>query len=157
MNNDMRKQEYGVSLLRVALGTMLLTHSLYLKLGIFGLQGTVDYFTSLGLPPASALVVIIVEAVAGLALVVGFHSRTAALVTIPVLLGATWAHWANGWVFSNAGGGWEYPLYLAIAAAAQVLLGDGALAVGSPVPAFLDSRASRGAELCFDRLRRISR
>lgn len=150
--NNVRTQEYGVSILRVALGTMLLTHSLYLKLVIYGFEGTVGYFTSLGLPPASALAVIVTEAVAGLALVVGFHSRTAALVSIPVLLGATWAHWANGWVFSNANGGWEYPLFLAVAAAAQVLLGDGALSVGSPAPAFLEDhrrRTHRGAALSF--------
>jgi putative oxidoreductase len=29
-----------------------------------------------------------------------------------VLAGALWAHAGNGWVFSNAGGGWEYPLFL---------------------------------------------
>ncbi|HEY0964083.1 MAG TPA: DoxX family protein [Pseudomonadales bacterium] len=150
--NNVRNQQYGASILRIALGTMLLSHSAYLKLVIYGFEGTVGYFTSLGLPPASALAVIATEIVAGLALIVGFHSRMAALVSIPVLLGATWAHWANGWIFSNAGGGWEYPLFLAVAAAAQVFLGDGALAVGSPAPAFLDARnhrVGRGAALSF--------
>ena len=90
--NDLVKQQYGVSVLRVALGTMLLAHSAYLKLVVYGFAGTVEFFTGLGLPPASALATIVVEIVAGLALVVGFHSRTAALVAIPVLLGATWAH-----------------------------------------------------------------
>lgn len=145
---NVRIQNYGTTILRVALGTMLLTHSLYLKLVIYGFTGTVDYFTSIGLPPALALVVIITEAVAALALVVGFHSRAAALAAIPVLIGATWAHWTNGWVFSNANGGWEYPLFLTVAAAAQVLLGDGALAAGSPAPAFLEDyrrRTNRGA------------
>ena len=33
---------------------------------------------------------------------------------IPVLLGALWVHSGNGWVFSNANGGWEYPLYLVV-------------------------------------------
>ena len=36
----------------------------------------------------------------------------------------------NGWVFSNEGGGWEYPLYLIVLSAAQVLLGEGAWALG---------------------------
>ena len=36
------------------------------------------------------------------------------LALIPVLGGALWVHAGNGWVFSNAGGGWEYPLFLIV-------------------------------------------
>jgi putative oxidoreductase len=54
------------------------------------------------------------------------------LALVPILLGAMWAHLGNGWVFSNANGGWEYPLYLAVLAAAQSLLGDGAFALKLP-------------------------
>jgi putative oxidoreductase len=43
-----------------------------------------------------------------------------------VLLGATWAHWKNGWLFTNGGGGWEYPLFLAMATSALALMGNGA-------------------------------
>ena len=38
-------------------------------------------------------------------------------------------HGGNGWVFSNQGGGWEYPAFLVVAAVVQVLLGDGAAAL----------------------------
>jgi putative oxidoreductase len=38
-------------------------------------------------------------------------------------------HWANGWSFTAAGGGWEYVAFLIVALVAQALLGDGALAV----------------------------
>ena len=55
--------------------------------------------------------------------------RRVALLLAPILAGATWAHWGNGWVFSFEGGGWEYPLYLALLAVAQFLLGDGRLAL----------------------------
>jgi putative oxidoreductase len=41
---------------------------------------------------------------------------------VPVLLGATWAHAGNGWVFSNAGGGFEYPLFLVVISIAVALL-----------------------------------
>ncbi|MEO1204393.1 MAG: hypothetical protein AAFX10_16940, partial [Pseudomonadota bacterium] len=44
-----------------------------------------------------------------------------------VAFGATWVHAGAGWVFSNEGGGWEYPLFLGIACIAQALLGPGAL------------------------------
>jgi len=49
---------------------------------------------------------------------------------MPILLGAAWVHLPNGWVFSAPNGGWEYPVFLAAAAAAQALLGDGAYALG---------------------------
>ncbi|MDT8408706.1 MAG: hypothetical protein RQ741_03815 [Wenzhouxiangellaceae bacterium] len=56
------------------------------------------------------------------------HSCGLALIAaiLPVLLGALYVHLGNGWVFSNAGGGWEYPLYLVALAVAQFLLGAGA-------------------------------
>jgi len=62
-------------------------------------------------------------------LVLGVRTRVVAAALIPILLGATWAHAGNGWLFSAANGGWEYPLFLTAAAAVQALLGDGALAL----------------------------
>ena len=70
--------------------------------------------------------------IGGIMLLVGYRTREAALVLVPVLLGATWVHWKNGWLFTNAGGGWEYPLFLAVAAVAVALTGPGAYAL-SPV------------------------
>ena len=123
-----RTAPYGALVLRVALGLMFLAHSLYLKLVVFTLPGTVKFYESLGLPGFGAHATILVEAIAGVMLVAGFRTRLAALATLPVLLGATWVHAGNGWLFTNTGGGWEYPLFLAAAAVAQALLGDGALA-----------------------------
>jgi putative oxidoreductase len=50
---------------------------------------------------------------------------------VPVLLGATWAHSGNGWVFTAANGGWEYPAFLAAAAVSLALLGDGRYALAN--------------------------
>ena len=44
---------------------------------------------------------------------------------VPVLIGATLVHIPNGWLFTSANGGWEYPAFLAVASAVQALLGDG--------------------------------
>ena len=41
---------YGALLLRVGLGVMFLVHSLYLKLVVFTLPGTVKFYESIGLP-----------------------------------------------------------------------------------------------------------
>lgn len=127
---DSRTAPYGALLLRVSLGVMFIAHSLYLKLVVFTLPGTVQFFESLGLPGVAAHATIAVEAVGGLMLVVGVKTRWASAALLPVLLGAAWVHWSNGWLFSNAGGGWEYPVFLAAATAAQALLGDGAHAAG---------------------------
>lgn len=125
--NEQTLQNYGITTLRISLGLVLIAHSLWLKLVIFTLPGTAAFFESIGLPGIAAYAVFLVEVISGIALVLGLESRWAALIAVPVMAGATWAHAANGWLFTNAGGGWEYPLFLTIAALAQALLGDGAL------------------------------
>ncbi|MGE0559505.1 MAG: hypothetical protein AB7O69_14685, partial [Burkholderiales bacterium] len=71
-------------------------------------------------------------------LLAGVGTRWVALATVPLLLGAALVHLPNGWVFSAQGGGWEYPVFLALAAVVQSLLGDGAYALSlrrTPLPA----------------------
>jgi putative oxidoreductase len=136
-------REYGIGLLRISLGLMFIAHSVVLKYFVYTLAGTAQFFESIGLPGALAYVVFWMEALGGVLLVLGVQTRIVAAALVPVLAGATWAHAGNGWVFSNANGGWEYPLYLTVLAAAQVLLGEGAFAlsrrarsrIGAPVAA----------------------
>lgn len=127
--NDNQQVNYGIALLRISLGVMLIAHSVVLKYFVFTLPGTAQFFASIGLPGFLAYVVFAVEAIGGLALVLGIGTRYAAAAVVPVLVGALWAHSGNGWVFSGPNGGWEYPLYLTVLAIAQVLLGDGAFAL----------------------------
>ncbi|MFN9480718.1 MAG: DoxX family protein [Betaproteobacteria bacterium] len=124
---------YGIFALRIALGTMFIAHAL-LKLLVFTLPGTAQFFESLGLPGALAYVVFAAELGGGTLLVLGLGTRWVAAALVPVLLGAVWAHAGNGWLFSAPNGGWEYPLFLAVAALAQALLGDGAFALGRRRP-----------------------
>lgn len=102
------------ALLRVSLGVMYLSHSVVLKLFTYGLAGTAGYFASIGLPPALAYAVFAAEAVGGVLLLANVATGWVSLALIPILGGALWAHAGNGWVFSNAGGGWEYPLFLIV-------------------------------------------
>lgn len=118
----------GIALLRIALGLMFVAHSVLLKYMVFTLDGTAQYFVSIGLPGVLAYLVFWMEAIGGVMLILGIGTRWVALALLPVLLGATWAHAANGWVFSAANGGWEYPLYLSLLAFVQFLLGDGGYA-----------------------------
>jgi putative oxidoreductase len=143
--NESRSRDYGIALLRISLGVMLIAHSVLLKYFVYTLPGTAQFFESIGLPAALAYVVFWAEAIGGVLLVLGLHTRIAAAAMIPILAGATWAHLGNGWVFSNAGGGWEYPLYLVVLSAAQVLLGDGALALSRLRPQAADVTARQTA------------
>lgn len=117
--------ERAAFLLRVALGAMFIAHSWWLKLFVFTLPGVAAFFGSLGLPEWFAYVIFGVEAVGGVLLVLGVQTRWVALALAPVLAGATWAHWPNGWMFGYENGGWEYPLYLTLLALVQGMLGDG--------------------------------
>jgi putative oxidoreductase len=132
--NERELNQYGVFILRVSLGIILIAHSVYLKMMVFTLPGTAQFFTSIGLPGILAYLVFAVEAIAGIALILGFKTRWFAALTVPVLLGATWAHFGAGWLFTNPNGGWEYPAFLSMAAAAQALLGDGAFALRLSYP-----------------------
>lgn len=121
--------EVGALLLRVTLGIVLVSHSL-LKVIVFTMPGTVKFFESLGLPSVFAYITVAVELAAGLLLIAGYRTRIAALAVLPILLGATWVHLPNGWVFNAPNGGWEYPMFLSVAVIVQALLGDGAFALG---------------------------
>lgn len=116
-------------LLRLALGIMFLAHSLILKLFVFTLPGTAQFFESIGIAGWLAYMVFSAEVVAGVLLVLGVQTRWVALATVPILAGATWAHSGNGWMFGYENGGWEYPAYLTLLAVVQGMLGDGAFAL----------------------------
>jgi putative oxidoreductase len=124
MNNTIAVS-YAALLLRLSLGTMALAHGA-LKIFVFTLPGTVGYFESLGLPGFTAYAVVAAEVLGGAALIAGVQVRWAALGLIPVLLGATFVHVGNGWVFSGANGGWEFPAFWTLTLAVQALLGGGA-------------------------------
>jgi putative oxidoreductase len=119
---------WGITLLRLSLGTMWIAHAL-LKLVVFTLPGTAQFFASVGFPGWLAYPVFAAELIGGLAILLGVYARQASLALMPVMAAAAWVHLPNGWVFSNPNGGWEYPVFLALASIALWLLGDGAAAL----------------------------
>ena len=116
---------YAALLLCVSLGIMFIAHA-GLKVYVFTLPGTAKFFESIGLPGPLAYLTFAAELIGGVLILTGVGTRWAALALVPILLGATWAHAGNGWVFNAPNGGWEYPAFLTIAALVQALLGDGA-------------------------------
>lgn len=115
----------GVAVLRISLGVMWLSHAL-LKLLVFTLPGTAQYFASIGFAGWLAYPVFAVELLGGVALLLGLYARQVALALVPVMAVAAWVHVPNGWVHTSPGGGWEYPAFLIAASFALWLMGDGA-------------------------------
>lgn len=124
--------DYAAFVLRVTSGALFVAHGL-LKVNVFTVAGTVSFFESLGIPGLFAYLTILAELIGGTALILGVGTRIVALSLIPVLLGATWVHAGNGWVFSAEGGGWEFPAFWVAVQFAIVLLGRGAFAMKLPV------------------------
>src|SRR4051794_20117376 len=136
---DARTAAYGATVLRGGLGVLGLAHGLT-KLRGFGPAGTVGFFQSLGYPAVAAYYAMTSETLGGLALILGFYPRVAALLQLPILLGATLVHLPNGWMFTSPNGGFEFPLFWTAALLAQVLLGPGAFALRDVGP--LDATAT---------------
>lgn len=125
----MANADLAATVLRVSMGIMFLVHG-GLKLFVFTPAGTAGYFASLGLPGPLAYPVIAAELIGGIALILGVYSRWVSLALVPILLGSIYApHGAAGFIFSNEGGGWEFPAFWAVALIVQALLGDGAFAL----------------------------
>ena len=139
---DTRTAPYGALLLRVSLGLLLLAHGLLLKVFTFTVPGTVGYFESIGFPGFFAYLVIGGEILGGIAMILGVWARTVALRALPILIGATLQHMPNGWLFSAAKGGWEFPAFWTVTLVVQALLGDGAFAWR---PSFLPNMGTRQA------------
>ena len=68
---DHRLSSYGVLLLRLALGTMFIAHSVIYMLFTLTLSGTSKFFNSIGLPSWLAYATVLAEAIGGILLILG--------------------------------------------------------------------------------------
>lgn len=131
---DPKTAPFAALILRVSLGALFLAHGLLLKVFTFTIGGTVGYFESIGYPGFFAYLVIAGEIAGGLALIVGLWTPLVSVLLLPIVIGASLEHIGNGWVFSNAGGGWEFPAFWIVALIVQALLGAGAYAWRPTLP-----------------------
>lgn len=127
--NSTNSSLYGATVLRVGLGAVMLAHAL-LKWLVFTLPGTAAFFAQHGFPGWTAYPVFALELIGGALLVLGWQTRASSIALIPVMIGAVFVHWPNGWMFTGANGGWEYPAFLVLALGAQAALGDGIPVLG---------------------------
>lgn len=129
---DTKTAPYAALLLRVSLGILFLAH-LSLKVFVFTIPGFVGYFGSLGLPAVLAYLTMACELVGGIMLITGFYARWAALPLAVLMFGTiVMVHGHNGWMFTNKGGGWEFPAFWIVGLLTVALLGDGAHAIRRP-------------------------
>lgn len=127
----------AATVLRLALGLMILPHGLQKTLGWFGgygFKGSMGYLSeSVGAPWIFALLAILAESVGGLMLLAGFGTRAAALGVGGVMLVAATQHWSNGffmnWFGNQKGEGVEFHLLALGIAVALLILGGGRFSV----------------------------
>ena len=127
---DERLALYGAFVLRISLGTMWVAHAL-LKWFVYTIPGYATWLGTQGISGLFAWPVFILILTGGIAIIFGFYGRYVALLLIPILLVITWTHFPNGWLHTNPGGGWEFPVFLIAASVASGLIGDGAFALKS--------------------------
>ena len=126
---DTKNAPYAALLLRVSMGVMFIADAL-LKVIVFTMPGTMQFFESLGLPGWWGWAVMLYELGGGILLILGIYARWfAALLGVHLIVAAILVHWSNGWLFSAEHGGWEFPVFWALACFALALLGDGAYAL----------------------------
>jgi len=125
---------FGPTILRLALGGVLIVHGLQKTAGLFGGQGfngTMKFFTgALHIPYAFALAAIITESVGSACIILGWLTRFWALGTaIMISVAAYKVHLPNGffmnWSGKQKGEGFEYHILMVGMAITLVILGAG--------------------------------
>lgn len=122
----------GLTILRVALGLVILPHGLQKTagwLGGYGFSATMDHFVGMGIPAFLAFLAIAAESAGALALISGFLTRVGAFGIGVTMVVAGLMHRANGlfmnWSGTQKGEGFEYHILAVAIAATLVLAGAG--------------------------------
>ena len=114
---------YAALVFRLSLGALFIAHG-SLKVLVFKPSGTAAYFRSLGLPRFVGYLTMAAELGGGILLILGIATGLVSLALVPLILGTIFmVHGSNGWLFTNEGGGWEFPAFWTAALLVQVLLG----------------------------------
>ena len=107
----LKNYETGALILRVVLGITFFIHGLVKFQG--GIENTVGWFASIGLPGVLAYVVAIIELVGGIALIIGLGSRIVSALLALLMAGATLkVKLAGGFLGTGQGAGYELDLAL---------------------------------------------
>jgi putative oxidoreductase len=119
--------DLGMLVLRLALGPMLVIHGYNKVAGAGGISGTTRWFEGLGLRPAKvhARMAAATELGAGILVTAGLLTGLAASAFVGLMaVAALTDHRGKGYFVFK--GGWEYTLFIAMAAVALAAVGPGA-------------------------------
>jgi putative oxidoreductase len=123
-----------IAILRLTLGVLFIAHGAQKMLGSFGGPGfleTLNSFETMGIPRTLGVLAIAAEFFGGIALIVGFLGRVAALgIMTNMIVAIAIVHGQYGffmnWTGTQAGEGYEYHLLAIAIALAVVIRGSGA-------------------------------
>ncbi len=125
--------DIGILLLRVVVGLALAAHGAQKLFGAFGgpgIAGTGAFFDALGFRPGRLFATMagLGETGGGLLVAFGLFTPLASAVVVATMVVAIWGvHLEKG--FFAQDGGYEYPLFLGVAAVALAFTGPGDLSV----------------------------
>lgn len=144
-----RARDFGLLLLRVALGIIFMAHGGQKLFGWFGgpgFQNTIGFFGSqMAVPAPLAVVAMITEFFGGLAVLLGVFTRIAGLgLAFVMLVAALKVHVANGFFLASAPGqmnGFEYNLALGAMGLCLLLTGPGRYALAGDTERRLAERS----------------
>jgi putative oxidoreductase len=119
--------DLAILIVRVVVGMVMIAHSLpklFWKRNLFDKKWRQDY----GFPKGSVLLTGLIQAVGGLALIIGVFTQLASLILVLNMLVATyisiWIH-REPFLSTPAGKGWDVNFLLIGALVALIFLGDG--------------------------------
>lgn len=116
----------GLLIVRLILGFVIFAHGAQKVLGVWGgngLEGTVGWMSSMGIPAFMAYLSAFTEFIGGILMMLGLITRPVALaVCINMLVAVLTVHLKNGFLGQ---GGMEFALTLALLALAILIAGPG--------------------------------
>lgn len=126
----MKKSEVGTLILRLFLGVSFFIHGVSKFQN--GIENTMGWFDSLGIPGFMGYIVAIIELVGGLLLTIGFGTRYIAALFVFIMIGAIWkVKLAAGFMGNGQGTGFELDLAFAVMAIYIFLNSNSALSLDS--------------------------
>jgi putative oxidoreductase len=137
---------------RLALGVIFFAHGAQKLLGLFGgpgMSNAIQFFAQSGIPPFLAVVAILTEFFGGIALIIGFLTRIAAIgLAIDMLVAIYKVHLSNGFFLNwynvpNKGHGFEYNLALIGLALSLLVWGAGNLSIDQVIGGSGDWKKNR--------------
>jgi putative oxidoreductase len=123
---------YGLPLLRIVMGLILIPHGCQKAFGWFGGLGFAKFtviFDKIGWHPAAfwLTLVMLTEMIGGLCLVLGLFTRVAALAIVVFMINAVWFTSGKGFFWTT--GGAEYSILIGFVALVFLIHGAGKLSL----------------------------